>query len=254
VNPTGSASGFPIPFTMAFQPIVDAGAGAPFAYEALVRGQAGEGAAPILAAVTPDNRDDFDRGCRTCAMQLAARLGLMKSDAALSINMLPQTTSDPESRIEQSIEAAETAGVPAGRIIFELTEHERVDVRQLQRIIETHRRHGFRTAIDDFGAGHSGLSLLAAFQPDIVKLDMALVRGIDQSRVRRVIVSAVARMCADLDIVLVAEGIETAQECAALQDLGVTLMQGYFFARPAVEAFPDPVLPRAKPLSRAGAF
>jgi len=61
-------------------------------------------------------------------------------------------------------------------------------------------------------------------------------------------------MCADLDIVLVAEGIETAQECAALQDLGVTLMQGYFFARPAVEAFPDPVLPRAKPLSRAGAF
>src|SRR5690606_32276433 len=89
--------------------------------------------------------------------------------------------------------------------------------------------------IDDFGAGFAGLNLLADFQPDIVKLDMALVRGIDQSLPRRAIVSGVVSICQQLGIGVIAEGIETRDEAQCLADLGIALMQGYWFARPQFE-------------------
>lgn len=91
------------------------------------------------------------------------------------------------------------------------------------------------TAIDDFGAGFAGLNLLADFQPDMVKLDMALVRGIDQSKPRRAIVAGVAAMCRELGIQVIAEGIETGEEMCCLRDLGIGLMQGYWFSRPLFE-------------------
>jgi EAL domain-containing protein (putative c-di-GMP-specific phosphodiesterase class I) len=94
------------------------------------------------------------------------------------------------------------------------------------------------TAIDDFGAGHSGLNLLAEFQPDIIKLDMALTRTIHLDRVRRAIVKSMVNLCADLGISVIAEGIEEIDEALALRDLGVRLMQGYCFARPATERLP----------------
>ncbi|RZJ45199.1 MAG: EAL domain-containing protein, partial [Brevundimonas sp.] len=105
---------------------------------------------------------------------------------------------------------------------------------------------GFKTAIDDFGAGFAGLGLLSKFQPDIVKLDMALIRDIDTDRVKRTIVRNTLTMLRDLDISPVCEGVETVGEYEALSDLGVSLMQGYLLAKPAVEALPriawvDPV-------------
>ncbi len=99
---------------------------------------------------------------------------------------------------------------------------------------------GFRTAIDDFGAGYAGLNLLAAFQPDLVKLDMALVRGIDADRARRTIVDHVVRMCVELGIAVVGEGVETRDEAAALRDLGIDLQQGYLYARPQLGMLPEP--------------
>ena len=85
------------------------------------------------------------------------------------------------------------------------------------------------------GAGFAGLNLLADFQPDIVKLDMALVRGIDHDVPRRTIVSAVVSICRQLGIEVIAEGIETRDEAQCLADLGIRLMQGYWFARPQFE-------------------
>jgi len=93
-------------------------------------------------------------------------------------------------------------------------------------------------AIDDFGAGHSGLDMFARFVPDEIKLDMELVRGIDQDRRRRAIVRAVVEMCAELDTLVIAEGIETAEEALALRDLGVRYHQGFWYARPLLGAFP----------------
>lgn len=233
------------PFTMAFQPIVDAGCGEVFAYEALVRGTHGQGALHILSSVDESDRFGFDQQCRLAAIRLASRLGLADSGtAALSINFLPNAVREPSACTEATLAAASQLAFPADRIILEFTEGEAIeDHVHLGRIIDAYRRLGFRTAIDDFGSGYSGLTLLAKFQPDIIKLDMELVRGVDADRVRRTIVGSIQRMCEDLGIVLVAEGIETQGEYQALRDLGVDLLQGFLFARPQVEALPAPAWP-----------
>ena len=100
--------------------------------------------------------------------------------------------------------------------------------------MESYRAFGFTTAIDDFGAGYAGLTLLADLRPDILKIDMALVRGIDTSVARRSIVANLLRTATELGIRCIAEGVETAEELATLRQIGVRLCQGYFLGRPAL--------------------
>ena len=99
------------------------------------------------------------------------------------------------------------------------------------------------TAIDDFGAGYAGLNLLADFQPDLIKLDMQLIRDIDQDSVRQILVEAALQMCRKLNILVIAEGIESLGELQALRDMGVELFQGYLLAKPEFEALPAVHLP-----------
>ncbi|WP_082108769.1 EAL domain-containing protein [Azospirillum thiophilum] len=222
-------------FTMAFQPIVDIAAGQVWAHEALVRGTEGQGAGWVLGQVTDANRYAFDQSCRIKAIELASELPM--GGARLSINFLPNAVYKAEACIRATLAAARRTGFPTDRIIFEVTENERVvDHDHLKGIFTEYRRQGFLTAIDDFGSGYSGLNLLAEFQPDIIKLDMELTRGIDANRARRSIVKAILAVCGDLGITPIAEGIETVDEAKTLRDLGVTLMQGYLFARPAFRA------------------
>ncbi len=226
----------PVAITMAFQPIVDVATRQVFGYEALMRGRERQGAADMLAMVSDANRYSVDQTCRVVAIDLASRLGLQ---GMLSINFLPNAVYKPETCIRATLEAAHEMNFPAERLMFEVTESERVlDHAHLRNIFVEYRRQGFTTAIDDFGAGHSGLNLLADFQPDIVKLDMALTRNVDQDRVRRAIVAGIVRLCEALDIDIIAEGIETPAECLALQDEGIRLFQGYLFARPGFESLP----------------
>jgi EAL domain-containing protein (putative c-di-GMP-specific phosphodiesterase class I) len=110
-------------------------------------------------------------------------------------------------------------------------------------MIQTYQTMGFTLAIDDFGAGNAGLSLLADLRVDMVKLDMGLVRGCDADRPRRVIIACMARACAELGIQVIAEGIETAAEYATLRGMGLGLFQGYLFARPGFRALPEAHLP-----------
>lgn len=235
------ANGLDFTFTMAFQPIVDVGSGTAWAHEALVRGTEGQGAGWILAKVTDDNRYAFDQACRIKAIELASSLGL--NGARLSINFLPNAVYKAEACIQATLTAAERTGFPTDRIVFEVSESERViDHGHLKSIFREYKRQGFLTAIDDFGSGFSGLNLLAEFQPDVIKLDMELTRNIDGDRARRSIVKAILSVCEDLDITPVAEGIETVDEARTLRDLGVTLMQGYLFAKPAFEAVVEPVV------------
>lgn len=237
------AERFVLDFTMAFQPIVNVQTGAIWAHEALVRGVEGQGAGWILDQVNDGNRYAFDQACRVKAIELAAALPFQ--DARLSINFLPNAVYKPEACIRTTLAAAARTGFPTNRIIFEVTEGERVlNQQHLTAIFVEYRRQGFMTAIDDFGAGYSGLNLLAQFQPDILKLDMELTRNIDQDRVRRGIVKGILSICTDLGIVPLAEGVETVGEAKALRDLGVELMQGYLFAKPAFRSVcNDPVMP-----------
>lgn len=221
-------------FSYAFQPIVDVHARKVFAHEALVRGAAGEPAGSVLSRVTADNRYSFDQACREKAIRIAASLNLRSH---LSINFLPNAIYRPEVCIRSTLQAADRHGFPVERIIFETVEGEQIsDGKWLAEILSEYKRIGFKTAIDDFGAGFAGLNLLADFQPDMVKLDMALIRGIDHSPSRRAIVAGVVSMCEQLAINVIAEGIETRDEAHCLSDLGVSLMQGYWFGRPQFES------------------
>ena len=226
---------FEVPITMAFQPIVDVSTETVFAYEALVRGQDGGGAGSVLAQVSPENRYAFDQLCRTTAIEWASNLDLTADGASLSINFLPNAVYEPRACIRATLAAAMRTSFPVSRIIFEFTENEAMDIDHILNILRSYRAMGFKTAIDDFGAGFAGLGLLSKFQPDIVKLDMALIRGIDIDRVKRVIVSNTLNMLRDLGVEPVCEGVETLGEYAVLRDLGVSLMQGYLLGRPMIE-------------------
>lgn len=232
-------------FSMAFQPIVDTRDNSIFAYEALIRGLAGEGAPQMLAKVNEDNRYLFDQSCRVKAVELASQLQV---PCFISINFLPNAVYQAATCIRATLEAARRYNFPTNRLIFEITENEElVDKEHLKSIITEYKRQGFKTAIDDFGAGYSGLNLLAEFQPDIIKLDMALVRDINTSPVRQAIVQGILGVCKALNIDVIAEGIESLAELRLLQGLGVNLFQGYLFAKPAFEHLPAVTWPAAVP-------
>lgn len=236
--------GFDLPITMAFQPIVDVRSETAFAYEALIRGQGGLGASEVLAQVSADNRYAFDQLCRTTAIEWASRLDLAGDGASLSINFLPNAVYEPRACIRTTLAAAMRTGFPVTRIIFEFTETEAMDTDHILNILRSYRAMGFKTAIDDFGAGFAGLGLLSKFQPDIVKLDMDLIRGIDADPVKRAIVQNTLNMLHDLGVEPVCEGVETLDEHDVLRDMGVSLMQGYLFAKPMIEGLSPIAWPR----------
>lgn len=228
----GERVGFP--FEYAFQPIVDVRSRQVFAHEALVRGPGGESAASVLAQVTDANRYRFDQACRVKAIKGAAQLGIRE---CVSINFLPNAIYKPELCIQTTLAAARVHGFPVERIIFEVTEGERVeDGPWFAEILREYKRCGFKTAIDDFGAGYAGLKLLADFQPDLIKIDMDLIRHVDASPPKQAIVRNLVRLCEDMRIDVIAEGIETPAERDFLRDAGIHLMQGYLFAKPAFKA------------------
>lgn len=221
-------------FTMAFQPIIDIENKEIFAQEALVRGLNRESAGSILSRLTSQNLYKFDQMCRVKAVSLASRLEI---ESYLSINFMPNAVYRPENCLRTTLKAAADNDFPVERIIFEITEAEKVsDNAHLKNIVTEYQRQGFKTALDDFGAGYSGLNLLSAFQPDIIKLDMELARSIEASRVKQTIVKSIVGVCADLGIILIAEGIETREELETLRDFGIKLFQGYLFAKPSFES------------------
>jgi EAL domain-containing protein (putative c-di-GMP-specific phosphodiesterase class I) len=119
-------------------------------------------------------------------------------------------------------------------VILEVTERSSfARVPELRDRIKVLRELGYRIAVDDLGAGYAGLTSFAALEPEVVKLDMALVRGVDHEPIKRRLVGSMARLCRELGILVVAEGVETPAERDVLVDLGCDLLQGYLFGRPA---------------------
>ena len=224
-------------FTMAFQPIINCQTMDVFGYEALVRGVNNESAYSIISKVNDNNRYLFDQLCRIKAIALAAKLGI---DSMLSINFLPNAIYKPERCIRTTLEAAKKYQFPTERIMFEFTEVEKIeDSDHIKKIVNYYKALGFKTATDDFGSGFSGLNLLADFQTDIIKLDMGLIRNIHLNTTRQVIISHCLNMMKELNITVLAEGIETMGEYLWLKNAGIELMQGYLFAKPGFESLPE---------------
>jgi EAL domain-containing protein (putative c-di-GMP-specific phosphodiesterase class I) len=230
-------------FSFAFQPIVDANTRQVLSYEALIRGPDNKPAHQILAQVSPDRMFAFDQRARVAAIDLAMRLRL---NCDLNLNFLPRSVDSSPESILTTLEAADRANLPIKRIVLEVVEGEIIhDHSRFNMLINNYRGLGLKVAIDDFGSGYSGLNLLADFQPDQVKLDMQLIRGIERHGPRQSIVRAIHGICIELGIDVIAEGVETKEEYGWLTSQGLHLFQGYLFAKPAFEHFPPVHYPKA---------
>ncbi len=228
-------------FSFAFQPIVDAVAHKIIAYEALIRGPWDEPAWQVLNQVSPLRRHLFDQSGHVAAIALAARLGI---EHPLHLNFLPQTLDASPKAVLATIEAARLAGLPPDRIVVEIPEAEVVVERnRFASLLRDVRALGVRLAIDDFGATYASLTLLDDLDPDQIKLDMRLIRGVDRPGPRQAILRAIRRACYDLDIDVIAEGVETLAEFQFLASQRIRLFQGYLFARPTFEALPPANFP-----------
>jgi EAL domain-containing protein (putative c-di-GMP-specific phosphodiesterase class I) len=231
----------PVGFAYAFQPIVDVVDRKIVSYEALVRGVGGEPASQVFSLVRPEDMYRFDAAGRVAAIEQASRLGIC---CDLNLNLLPQSLLLSTASIESMLDAASRHDLPIKRIVIEVTEVEMIhDQVRFSQLINIYRRQGLKVAIDDFGAGHSGLNLLAELQPDQIKMDMALMRGIESNGPRQAIVRAIASICVDLGIDLMAEGVETLDEFLWLKDEGIRFFQGYLFAKPGFACLPPAEFP-----------
>jgi EAL domain-containing protein (putative c-di-GMP-specific phosphodiesterase class I) len=128
----------------------------------------------------------------------------------------------------------------AHRVVLEITERASLasnhDVKARAAAL---RAQGFRLAVDDLGAGYAGLSTFALLEPEIVKIDMTLTRGIDQSPVKQKLVASMLALCSEIGVETVVEGVETPAERDMLIGLGCDLLQGFLFAHPG-PPFPVP--------------
>ena len=227
--------------SFAFQPIADISARNVFAYEALARERGSESAASVFGAVPAAEMHAFDHAARLAAVKLAARLGLKQK---LSLNVMPGCIESMPESLDRLLECAIESGLSPSQLVLEITEGEAIQrPREFTRLLDRYRAQGVRMAIDDFGAGYSGLNLLASFQPDLIKLDMYLVRDIDSAGPRQAIARAVLQVCDDLGIEVIAEGVETIGEYQWFRRVGVRLFQGYLFRRPGFESLDAPEFP-----------
>jgi EAL domain-containing protein (putative c-di-GMP-specific phosphodiesterase class I) len=228
-------------YSFAFQPIVDTHRKSVVAYEALVRGSHNESALSVLSQYQGDDLLRFDGEARLGALTLASQLGL---NCQLSLNILPASLELNPDILEQTLQCATEVGVNADELIIEISETEIIAQPELfASRIASIQAAGVRFSFDDFGAGYSGLNLLAEYQPHTIKLDRIIVQDIHQKGPRQAIVRGVLGTCLDLGIDVVAEGVETVDEYQWLLDAGINRFQGYLFSKPAFETLPLPSYP-----------
>ena len=224
-------------FSHAFQPIVDIKKGAIVSYEALLRGINSEPPFFVFDQIENKYINDFDQLNREKAIEKAVQLGL---DCCLNLNFSPGAILYKNGKyVEDTVQAAKRNNLDPRKIIIEITESEIVkDISMFSQILNNLRRTGIVIAIDDFGAGYAGLNLLADIQPDLIKIDMHLLREVDKDGPRQAIVRAIYNACYDLGVDVLAEGVESKNELDFLSELGLTLYQGYYFSEPGFETLP----------------
>jgi diguanylate cyclase (GGDEF)-like protein/PAS domain S-box-containing protein len=212
-----------------YQPIVFVGDEALFAYEALCRPPPSTGLGPAELFEAATRSGQVWRLGRASRAQIAADVPRIDDRALLFVNLHPAELDDPE------LISREAALYPArDRVIFEITERASIpDFERARANIEALRMLGFRVAVDDLGAGYASLSSVALLEPDFIKIDMTITRGMHQARRRFDLVRRIVDYASDAGIKVIAEGIECEEESKAAAEAGCELQQGYFFARPA---------------------
>lgn len=224
------------PIVMAFQPVVDIRRGEVFAYEALARRPGGTSAAGVFRGVFGCNLARLERRLVQETLKSAAALGIR---TRLAIN-LGGTMLGDLAELASLSEMVARVGLRADQIIFELPEHLPIEPASWKATHQALRTAGFSTAIDDFGAGHAGLSVLALYSPQFLKLYIGLTRGVSADVPRQVIVSGIVGIASKLGVEVAAEGVETLEDAICLSEIGISLQQGYLYGRPALEQLQTP--------------
>lgn len=224
-------------YSFAFQAVVDCHKKNIAFVEALARGPNGEGAQAYFSSMSHEELEHFNIHSTEDAISLASQLGIKN----LSINFNPRTIFQSTHTADKLADLLHKYGLNCNQLIIELTESDCIGNYKLaHEIISRLRANGIQLAIDDFGAGYAGLSLLAEFQPDIIKIDQALTKNIHSSGPKQAIVSAIVNCAESLAISVVAEGVEDQKDFRLITDLGIHQLQGYLLCTPEINNFSEP--------------
>jgi EAL domain-containing protein (putative c-di-GMP-specific phosphodiesterase class I) len=206
-----------------------------FAREALLRGIGRDD-----SVIHPTFLFDAARGCGMLdRLEIAARKAAVRRMVVdevaenLFINVTPSAIEDPMASLEETISLIDDAKVRHDRIVFEIVESDKAtDLGLMKRLLAAHREAGFRVALDDVGAGYSGLNLLHQLRPDFIKLDMELIHGVTDDPYKALITRKILEIASELGIASIAEGVETDDELNWVRENGATYAQGYAISRP----------------------
>lgn len=221
-----------------FQPIFRAGTHELWGHECLMRAKDQDGSIinpGQLLQWAEQERLIFmlDRICRETHIENAAKS--LPGNTSILINFLPTAIYDPSFCLRTTRTTAKQHALDPARVIFEVVESERVvELDHLREILDYYREGGFRTALDDVGSGYAGLTMLAELAPDLIKIDRGLVQRAAQSKMHRIICNALVEIARQSRKLCLAEGIENQEEYDVMRGMGVDLVQGYYFGKPAV--------------------
>ena len=223
--------------TSFFQPIALASSPSTiYGHEALLRGVGIDGALIAPGQLFGTARDagllfQLDLAARRSAIACAHANALR---GKLFVNFSPTAIYDPASCLRSTVAAVDQTSIARSDVVFEIVETERArDPRHLRTILDYYRNAGFKVALDDVGSGYSSLNLIHELRPDLLKLDMELIRGVDQDPYKARIVANLFDVASALGIDTLAEGIETEGELAWVTHHGATYVQGFLLGRPA---------------------
>ncbi len=212
------------------------------AHECLLRGRDEDGSLVGAGEILRVAREaellfPVDRAARLAAIRSVVEHG---PTGLVFLNFSPSAIYDPAYCLRTTVSAVEASGLAPERVVFEVNEADQVsDLSHLLGIARYYRQRGFRLALDDLGAGYASLDLLARLQPEYVKVDMGLTRGVDHDPWRGRVLGRLLELARELRVHSVVEGVETEAEWRWARDHGADFCQGFLFARPAPE--PPPV-------------
>ncbi|EPT0356588.1 diguanylate phosphodiesterase [Enterobacter cloacae subsp. dissolvens] len=222
----------------ALQPIVEPSEGKISSLEALIRSNDGGSPEHFFKTLDQDKIYEVDLQTKKYAFALAEKLGI--GSHKIAVNLLPMSLVNVPGAVEFLVDQISLHGLQPEQVIIEVTENEMISgFNKFNSAIKRLRGEGIGLAIDDFGSGYAGLSLLTRFQPDKIKIDREIVSNIHLSGAKQAIVRSIVSCCTDLEITLVAEGIEKLEEWCWLESAGIRRFQGFLFARPQVNGVAD---------------
>lgn len=224
--------------TAHFQPIVDLASNTIFGYESLARGVSDEGNLIYPDTLFRWGREGdmlfyLDRACRETSLKTAA---VKNISSKVFINFIPTAIYDPQHCLQSTVKWAKQLEFDPKNIIFEVIESDHVaDLDHLKKILDFYKSQGFMVALDDVGSGYSSLNMIAKLIPDIVKIDREIINYIDTNPVNQSIFRAIVQIAKENKIMVLAEGIERAEEAAFCTQEGADLAQGYYYGKPSAE-------------------